>query len=528
MTDTLHRALHRALSPAFPPALPPALPPTVHRAACVVLCMLTFGGCGDEEAKTDAGNTSGLYPCNEPNRSCNAHDPCAINPVCGEDLLCHPEAFQNCDDGLECTEDICGGMGACNNEPKEGFCALLVKDPGGGPSEVKCFPGGTQNPEDPCETCTPTERPTKWSPANGGACDDEDPCTLDDHCVEGFCEGNYYGNECSDGLGCTGNICDGLGGCSNPMREGWCLIVDTCIAEGNTDPSGCLICDVEQDVFRWTTLTDICVIDGLCYMAGVFDTTGCGVCDPAGSTDQWSSAPGICFIEGACVADGEKNADECGTCDSVANSAGWTPVVGKCLINDQCLDNAAVSPSGCNRCDATLNPTTWTVVAGASSQVKSFDTDLEGYTIDPLDSGVGWQLGSTRAISGAQSLYYGNPATMTYDTGGLNQGTAQSAAVVLPAGQKAALRFWLYMDTETNAVHDSLSVSVNGTLLWTKSADTMPPESFRKWVEVEIDLSSFAGQSVTHTFSFETKDDWANFTEGVFIDDVALITNCGS
>lgn len=501
---------------------------TLPRVACAALCLVFLGACGDEETKTDAGNSGNLYPCNEPNRTCNAHDPCAINPVCGDDLLCHPEAYQNCDDGLECTVDICGGMGACSNEPKEGFCALLVKDPGGGPSVEQCFPAGTRNPEDNCSACVPEVRSTKWSPANGGACDDDDPCTLDDHCVEGFCEGDYYGDQCSDGLGCTENVCDGLGGCSNPMRDGWCLIVDSCIADGNTDPSGCFICDVEVDIFRWTTLTDICKIDGKCQMAGQSDSTGCGVCDPVKSTDQWSPNPGICFIGGACVAEGDKNEAGCAVCDPAADSVGWTPLTGKCLINEMCVDDGVKSASGCSRCDAALSPTRWSDVAGAASQVKGFDSGLEGYVTGPLDIGVGWQLSSSRAISATQSLHYGNPSTLTFDTGAANGGAAVSAAADLPAGQKAALRFWLYMDTETNAAHDVLSVSVNGATLWTKSAETMPPELFRRWVEVEIDLSSFAGTSVTHTFTFETKDDWANFGEGVFIDDVSLVTGCGS
>ena len=40
-----------------------------------------------------------LYDCTRVGKSCNAHDPCAINPICGPDKKCRPSTVMNCDDG---------------------------------------------------------------------------------------------------------------------------------------------------------------------------------------------------------------------------------------------------------------------------------------------------------------------------------------------------------------------------------------------------------------------------------------------
>ena len=72
-----------------------------------------------------------LYSCKNPGKACNAHDTCAINPVCGPDFKCYPESVMNCNDNLACTTDTCAGLGVCKNEPKTNTCKLLVVVPKG-------------------------------------------------------------------------------------------------------------------------------------------------------------------------------------------------------------------------------------------------------------------------------------------------------------------------------------------------------------------------------------------------------------
>ena len=81
-------------------------------------------------------------------------------------------------------------------------------------------------------------------------CDDLDPCTQDDTCKDGVCQGTAY--SCDDGVECTHDVCDGAGGCSNPLRGDACLISGTCYADGEPDPAmPCRACiaPVDQAAF---------------------------------------------------------------------------------------------------------------------------------------------------------------------------------------------------------------------------------------------------------------------------------------
>ena len=84
------------------------------------------------------------------------------------------------------------------------------------------------------------------------------------------------------------------------------------------------------------------------------------------------------------------------------------------------------------------------------------------------------------------------------------------------------MTFMLWMDTETGLSYDMLDVYVNTTKVWSKSSTTV----MQKWQEVSIDLSSYAGKSVTIKFKFDTSDDILNDSEGVYIDDITIYHSC--
>jgi hypothetical protein len=494
-----------------------------------VVLVAASSRCGDDSGNgpaTDGGPTSdsSLWPCQEPGRACNAHDPCAINPVCGNDHLCHPSMMQNCDDELDCTDDSCGGPGQCINKPKEGFCAVFVKE--GTTSTTKCYLAEDPHPTDPCQKCDPSVSQTKWSDASGAKCDDEDPCTMNDVCKEGECRGEYFGNLCGDGLQCTDDICDGKGGCDNKLLKGWCIIEKQCYKDGEKDASGCSICVASKDPFKWTNLPNLCKIGASCFKPGEKDATGCGVCDPSKNPLAWSQATDGCLIQGTCYKTGATTPSGCGVCDPQKSFTSWTPTSGSCLIRGTCYPNAAKSATGCGVCDAGKDPSTWTPAPGVTTKLYDFESGLGGFTVDTPVQKVGWQVSTKRARGGTSSLYYGDPAAGTYDNGAQNKGTATSASVTLPAGKKAALIFWLYLDTETATSFDVLTIHANSTMVWQKSESTVPASSYRTWIPVEVDLSALAGSSIQLLFSFDTKDAWSNTGEGVFIDDLAVITNC--
>lgn len=88
-----------------------------------------------------------------------------VTPVC-----------EDCDDGLACTEDGCGIDGLCRNVVRSGFCAI----------GDRCVTAGFGSQ---CQVCAPNVDPTRYTPLTGGPCDDGDPCTIDEACMNGVCRG---------------------------------------------------------------------------------------------------------------------------------------------------------------------------------------------------------------------------------------------------------------------------------------------------------------------------------------------------
>jgi len=496
----------------------------------VALVCCSVIACSDDAAPLLDGSGggdggSGLWRCTNPGQACNAHDTCAINPICGQDGFCHPSILQNCDDGLGCTEDKCGGPGLCVNTPKSGWCAVLVKS--GTTSAIKCYPNGAPHPTDPCQKCDTSKDGSKWSDASGAACDDENTCTLNDVCKDGQCQGTYFGNKCGDGLQCTADICDGKGGCSNKLQSGHCMIDNKCYKDKETDSAGCAVCDA-SDPLKWTTLPNLCKIGATCYKPGDRDTTGCGVCDPTKSATGWSQSSDTCWIGGGCYKQGDKDPSGCGSCDPAKSATGWTAAASNCLIGGTCHQQGVTSTSGCGICDAAKSAESWSAVTGASTTLFDFEAGLGGFSVDPAVNKVGWQIASARAKGGKQSLYYGDPTSASYNNGAANKGKATSSAVTLPAAKKAALIFWLYLDTESAATFDVLTIKAGGSVVWTKSAATLGSASYQTWVPVEVDLSSKAGSSIMIEISFDTIDAWSNGGEGVYIDDLRVLGGCGA
>jgi hypothetical protein len=67
-----------------------------------------------------------------------------------------------------------------------------------------------------------------------------------------------------------------------------------------------------------------------------------------------------------------------------------------------------------------------------------------------------------------------------------------------------------------------LRVLPSGTVIWNK---TNVPK-FEEWYYVVVDLQAFAGEAIQFQFEVNTVDGVDNTTEGVYIDDIAVI-GCG-
>ena len=320
-----------------------------------------------------------LWECPTPGVPCEAHNSCVMAAICGNDTpkpLCHPTKLQNCDDGLACTQDLCKGSGVCLNVPRTGTCALPVKVEKDGvtTTEVRCFNHGDRNPTDSCLVCNAGQdggNAGEWGLANGGPCDDKNPCTKNDYCQSGTCKGEDYTKECADKFSCTADICDGQGGCGteHKLQSDWCLIKQgsaeaVCYKDGQQDASGCNTCDVTKSQSAWTPLSVHCLINNVCYKPLAKDSAGCSICDPDKNPTGWTPIAGLCKIDNVCYQAGALHPQGCAECDPATSATAWTVKgTANCLIGPTCYKSGAKDSTGCQYCDPTKSTTAWSTVA---------------------------------------------------------------------------------------------------------------------------------------------------------------------
>ncbi|MCC6619908.1 MAG: hypothetical protein IT385_01555 [Deltaproteobacteria bacterium] len=198
----------------------------------------------------------------------------------------------------------------------------------------------------------------------------------------------------------------------------------------------------------------------------------------------------------------------------------------QCTI-DRCVDNVCVAePTGAAGC------------CGSALGEWGFDSgSLSGWAVDAATR-VGpwtWQAVSVpdRAVSGAWSLYFGNPAAVppTYDGAGVQvAASVVSPPVKLPLTGTATLEFNVFLDAEPDLGFDNLvvelQVGAERTKVWSKAdLGTVPTAGF---VAAEADVSSFRGKSVQVRVTFDSSDGTFNSFEGPYLDDVRFETSCST
>ncbi len=169
--------------------------------------------------------------------ACSDQDVCTIGDVCVGDQ-CQPGADTvDCNDGNECTLDLCHPVSGCFHELNDNPC---------------CDDVGANICDDgqwcTTDSCDP-ETGACFHDANDFLCNDGDPCTGPDMCADGICTGPPA--DCDDDNPCTEDSCDALSGCVHLPLDG-------------------TVCDDGLDC----STGDICA-SGLC----VADLTNCG-CQP--------------------------------------------------------------------------------------------------------------------------------------------------------------------------------------------------------------------------------------------------------
>lgn len=147
---------------------------------------------------------------------CDASNPCTTH-VCGAALHCLYAPIADgapCTDGNSCTfPDACDG-GQCKGEP------------------VVCAPDSN-----PCTLAKCDVNDGCVQVAKIGTCNDKDPCTKIDTCVDGTCSGAGT-LDCDDKDTCTDDSCAKGVGCSHTLAA-VCLDSDACTLDSCTKVGGC-------------------------------------------------------------------------------------------------------------------------------------------------------------------------------------------------------------------------------------------------------------------------------------------------
>jgi hypothetical protein len=277
--------------------------------------------CNDGNPCT-SGTCDAMTGCVQTNimGGCTDNDECTVGDAC-MDGQCVPGTPADCDDGVECTEDLCNPTIGCVNNPVDQGCD-----------------DGNPCTDDVCDSvlgCFNTD--------NTAACDDGDLCTVNDVCSAGTCAGVV--NTCDDGFDCTIDSCD--------PETGDCLNVVDPLACDDGNP--CTVDTCEAGVCQNTVLDEGTACDD-----GDNCTTGetcvVGVCTPADTVvcdDGIECTVDTCDAEGECVFTPDdapcQGTNECRTyfCDVVLGCTNFENT-NPCDDEDPCTTDDVCSNGECS------------------------------------------------------------------------------------------------------------------------------------------------------------------------------------
>ena len=367
--------------------------------------------CDDGDSCTIDECDFGEGLCVYSDRNCNddnfcTEDSCDIISGCVNDWIdgcCITDG--DCNDLLACTLDDCDELtNVCSNDLIAGFCLI----------DGICYPEGSINPANTCESCQTLVSTTDWSiVAAGTPCEDGNFCTDGETCdMFGNCIGG--GDPCVDGIPCTDDTCDeDTDACVYPIQDGMCLIGGVCYNNGDRNPANsCQECRSLSSQDSWTglpegtacddllfcTLTDTCNAAGLCVGSGSTcdDGVDCthDTCNEGSDVCNYPVMAGKCMIGGVCYNNGEDNpANVCQECRPATNQLAWTNKPAGTSCDDTLFCNGTNTCNGSGTCVAGTPPCT---SSGCITSTCNEATDSCDDTIT-----VGWcYIGTTCYANG--------------------------------------------------------------------------------------------------------------------------------
>lgn len=194
-----------------------------------------------------------------------------------------------------------------------------------------------------------------------------------------------------------------------------------------------------------------------------------------------------------------------------------------------CLDPGTPDPAAptCLFC----SPSAAIGAFSAQAFAEDFETGAGRLTIEKLTaSAASWTISTRRAAFGERSLYFGDPATATYDVGERAAAIASTPPLLVPDGVELALHFWLFADTESTPGFDFMRVLV------VPADPALPPREVWStgsiegttrgvFIPVSVPLGPIQrGDSIA--FEADSVDEVINRFEGFYIDRVRIASTC--
>ena len=378
-------------------------------------------------------------------------------------------------------------------------------------------------------------------------------------------------------LGCGGSAIDGsnihtgaapwvIGGSevSAPTTDGVDTLTDTESLEGVVRDA----VEASQDAASSRSLDAIPPPDGFPGPApsDCPEGTLCGLQSPEPCFEGRCNSLGECIataIAGCCESDvdctGLLPSDACQTYRCI--QASCTPMnrPGCCSASSDCDDDIACTtdqclngPGGqCSRCPVGCECPDTQPLQSVDFDGPNLINDGFGVNDQQYDD-VSWRLSSRRAISPPTSAWLGHSDCPTYFNGALGLdcqpsagGTLDSGPVTVelvgpavslpesPGGYVAS--FWLWSEVEGLGAagadeRDVLTVMVHDLLTdvtWpVTSSLSVGKSTAGAWQQMALDLSPWAGSTVSLRFLFDTLDGQDNHHEGVYLDDLRIAPRC--
>ncbi len=319
-----------------------------HLTQWLILVLALCSACGSSTASNGSGGTAdatddalsgevtgdvGAVACT----TANTGAACDDNNLCTEKDLCDAGKCVGvplqCADDVTCTDDSCDKTKGCVH--KAPGCVI----------EGICIGTGSISPTDACKRCQPTVSDSAWTVDIKLNCDDGDPCTQFDTCKQdGTCAGAKLG--CDDGNVCTLDACTPADGCTHqPANATACEDNDPCtlndVCKGTKCSAGAdiLKCDDKNPCTK-----DFCEAKVGCKAEvdplACDDNEGCTIdsCDPTTGCKHTSLLVGdACSTGDLCLVGS--------TCSAALKCQGGTAP--NCDDKDICTNDFCKSDKGC-------------------------------------------------------------------------------------------------------------------------------------------------------------------------------------